>query len=160
MFGLGIAQSIDILQSTGGRHYLTQTVSWGRELTRGGGPQFVRGRFVWAIEAMPVFGQFDPTHVYGAGVSPLLWRWNFDPRGRFAPYAELATGGLWTTKGVPEGTQTANFTAIGGFGMRWLISPHRAVALAYRFHHISNGNQSGTNPGVNSHVVWVGLSRR
>ena len=29
---------------------------------------------------------------------------------------------------------------------------------AYRFQHISNGNQLTSNPGVNAHVLWIGLS--
>ncbi len=34
----GAASSVNLLQSTADRHYLVQTVSWGRELTRPGGP--------------------------------------------------------------------------------------------------------------------------
>ena len=33
-----------------------------------------------------------------------------------------------------------------------------AVVTAYRFQHLSNGNQRVTNPGVNAHVLWAGLS--
>jgi hypothetical protein len=37
--------------------------------------------------------------------------------------------------------------------------PH-AWSLAYRFQHFSNGNQLGSNPGVNAHVVLAGWSYR
>jgi hypothetical protein len=34
------------------------------------------------------------------------------------------------------------------------------MLLGYRFQHFSNGNQLGSNPGVNSHVVLLGWSHR
>src|SRR5262245_24050685 len=76
MIGGGAAWGIRLFQSKGDRWYAVQTVSWGRELTTDMGPSFVRGRFAWAIEATPIFAQTHPTHVYGIGVAPVLWRWN------------------------------------------------------------------------------------
>jgi hypothetical protein len=168
MIGAGVAWSVPLFDSAGGRGYVAQTVSWGRELTASGGPALLRGRFVWAIEVAPLFAQFSPTSVYGAGISPLLWRWNFDPRGRWSPFAELAMGGLWTSAPVPEGTSAANFTAQAAIGTRIRLrqgsggqvraSPRVDVAVAFRFQHISNGNQMVENPGVNAPMAWAGVS--
>jgi hypothetical protein len=159
MIGTGVAWSVPVFDSQSGRGYVVQTVSWGRELTSGG-PGMLRGRFVWAVEVTPVFGQFSPTTVYGLGVSPLFWRWNFDPHGRWAPFAELSVGGLWTSSPVPEFTSSANFTAHAAFGTRIRASARSAFALAFRFQHISNGNVSIRNPGVNAPVAWFGATVR
>ena len=51
----GIANSVDLFQSTAGRAYAVQTIGYSRELT--GDLKFVGvpGRFAWGIEVMPVF---------------------------------------------------------------------------------------------------------
>lgn len=156
--GVGYAWSIDLLQSEGGRRYVPVTVSWGRDLTRDVPPGVLRGRLMWAVEAMPLYWQQRPTTTWGAAVMPLVWRWRFTPRRRVAPFAELAFGGLFTADPVPEGTEDENFITHGGFGLRWQPSRRLALVTAYRFQHISNGNQSVANPGVNAHIGWVGLS--
>jgi opacity protein-like surface antigen len=51
-------------------------------------------------------------------------------------------------------------TAHWGGGVRLRPRGRHALVLAYRFQHFSNGNQLGSNPGVNSHVVLVGWSYR
>jgi hypothetical protein len=157
---IGAAQSVKLFQSTGGRSYAVQTVGWGRELTRPWGPGILRGRFAWAIEATPFFAQFSPSSIYGFGVAPVVWRWNFTPRRRYSAFGELSMGGLWTTDPIPEGTGRANFTAHWGGGVRLWPRGANALVLAYRFQHFSNGNQLGSNPGVNSHVVLIGWSHR
>ena len=158
MVGAGVAWSVPLYASAGGRSYVWQTVSWGRELSGGGGPGMLHGRFVWAIEVAPIYGQFSPAAAYGVGISPLFWRWNFDPRGRWAPFAELSMGGLWTTAPVPEGTSSANFTAHAGIGTRIRASPRAAWLAGFRFQHISNGNLASVNPGVNAPMAWGGVS--
>jgi len=158
MVGAGVAWSVDLLQSTGGRRYVPVTFSWGRDVMRDAGPGLLRGRLLWAVEVMPLYSQYAPTSTIGIGVSPLVWRWRFVPSVRVAPFAELAFGGLFTTDPVPEDTENHNFIAHGGFGLRWWPSSRIGLTTAYRFQHISNGNQQATNPGVNAHVVWLGLS--
>ena len=155
-FGTGFG--VVLFHSAGGHRYVMQTVSWGRVLS---GPKFpgaVRGRFEWAFEATPVYGQYHPAKTYGFGVSPLLWRWNFEPRGRYAPFAQLSGGALWTSQPVPERTTTANFTANAGGGVRILFRSQQALVVMYRFDHISNGNRLERNPGVNAHAIHFGWS--
>jgi hypothetical protein len=158
-FALGAARSVNLLQSTSGRSYAVQTIGWGRQLTPAWGPGFLRGRFAWAVEAMPVFAQFSPSAIYGIGVAPVVWRWNFVPQSSWSAYAELAMGGMWSTEAIPEDTSRGNFTAHWGVGFRFGPGPG-AWLLSYRFQHFSNGNQLGSNPGVNAHVVLVGWSHR
>lgn len=154
----GGAWGVRVFNSAAGYQYVVQTISWGRVLSE---PRFrgkLRGRFEWAFEGTPIYAQYHPNRVFGFGVAPLVWRWNFEPHGRYAPYAELAGGALWTSDPVPLRTTTANFTAHAGFGVRRLISRQQALVLAYRFDHISNGNRLDRNPGVNTHGVHIGLT--
>ncbi len=157
---VGAARSVALFQSRAGRSYGVQTIAWGRELTREWGPGSLRGTFTWAVEALPIFAQFSPSAIYGFGFAPVVWRWNFTPRQRYSVFAELSMGGLWTSEPIPERTSRGNFTAHWGGGMRLRPRGANALVLAYRFQHFSNGNQLGSNPGVNSHVVLVGWSHR
>jgi hypothetical protein len=43
-------------------------------------------------------------------------------------------------------------------GIVWRAVAGVSLVTAYRFQHISNGNQQIVNPGVNAHVVWLGLA--
>ena len=158
--GAGVATSVNLFQSTSGRAYAVQTIGWGRELTRPMGPGWTRGRFVWAFEAMPIFAQFEPSAIYGVGFAPIVWRWNFVPAPRWSAFAELSMGGLWTSDPMPEESGTVNFTAHWGGGVRLMPRGAHALVIGYRFQHFSNGNQLGSNPGVNSHVLLVGWSYR
>lgn len=158
MTTFGTGWGVVVFNSAGGHDYVTQNVSWGRVLS---GPKFpgaLRGRFEWAFEATPVYGQYHPDKAYGFGLTPLVWRWNFEPRGRYAPFAQLAGGALWTSAPVPEQTTTSNFTANAGFGLRILFKSRQALVLMYRFDHISNGNRLESNPGVNAHALHFGFS--
>ena len=158
MIGAGPAWGLVVFHSAGGHRYVLQTISWGRVLTEPHGPGPLRGRFELAFEVAPVYAQYHPRNTYGFGVTPLLWRWNFEPHDKFTTYAELAGGGLWTRDAVPERTTTSNFTAHASYGVRYFLGPHRSINVAYRFHHISNGNRLERNPGVNAHVLMFGVS--
>jgi hypothetical protein len=116
----------------------------------------LRGRFAWGVEVLPFFVQYHPVRSYGVGVSPLLWRWSFETRGRFAPFVEMGGGGLWTNADVPGETTRANYTAHLTAAVRVLRGGARGALVGYRFDHISNGNRVQPNPGVNAHVLVIG----
>lgn len=157
---IGLAHSVNLLQSTSGRRYAVVTIAYARDLTPELGPGAVRGRFAWGVEATPLFAQFTPSQVYGLGFAPLVWRWNVAPKPAWSAFAELSMGGLWTTDRIPEKTSRLNFTAHWGGGVRLRPRGRHALLLAYRFQHFSNGNQFGVNPGVNSHLFLAGWTRR
>ena len=156
----GAARSVRLFESTAGRAYAVQTIAYARELTGDLKIVGIRGRFAWGVEATPVFAQFSPDSIYGVGIAPVVWRWNFPPRPTWSAFAELSMGGLWTSAAIPQDTSRLNFTAHWGGGLRRAWRGNNALLLAYRFQHFSNGNQMGSNPGVNSHVVLAGWSHR
>lgn len=150
------ARGITLLQSTGGERYLTTQIAWGRVLTDLRGPSWLRGRFEWSLEVVPLFAASSTGRARGAGVSPLVWRWNFAPRGRWLPFAEVGGGALWTTAPIPAGTTGSNFTSYAGGGIRVMGRGRHGLVASYRLHHISNGNRLRRNPGVNAHMLTLG----
>jgi hypothetical protein len=154
----GPAFSTVMFRSVPAHGYFLSTLSWSRILSGSHGPGALRGRFAWAFEAVPLYGQFTPDDIYGLGITPMVARWNFEPRGKYAPFVEVGGGALWTQNAVPVRASSANFTAHASAAIRIFIRPREAVLVGYRFHHISNGNRITRNPGVNAHVLEVGWS--
>ena len=132
---------------------------YGWVLTKPIGPGFLKGRFEYAIDAVPAFVLFQPTNTaYGAGVNPLGLKWNFATRGHVAPYLELNGGTLFTSQEVPPGTSKVNFTSAAAFGVHFLGASH-AMSLEARYLHISNAGLTNPNPGVNTVEVRFGIGR-
>ena len=122
-------------------------------------PGFLRGRFEYAIDAVPVFVVFQPANTtYGLGFDPLGLKWNFERRGRISPYLELCGGALFTNHDVPTGTNTVNFTDQAALGMH-ILGAKRNVSLELRYMHISNAGLATPNPGVNTVQVRLGIGK-
>src|SRR5215471_9686880 len=122
-------------------------------------PSFLRGRFEYAVDAVPVFLAFQPTNTaFGAGLDPLGLKWNFQHHGRISPYLELTGGVLFTNHDVPTGTNTVNFMDQAAFGVHILQAKHN-VSLEVRYLHISNAGLATPNPGVNTVQVRLGLGK-
>lgn len=120
-------------------------------------PGFLRGRFEYAVDAVPVFLVFQPANTaYGAGFDPLGLKWNFQRHGHISPYLELTGGTLFTNRNVPAGTNTVNFTDQAALGMH-ILGPRHNVALEVRYMHISNAGLATPNPGINTVQVRLGL---
>lgn len=157
------ARGITFLQSTGGDEYGLVQLAWGRVLTDVRGPGWLRGRFEWSVEVVPVFRQWAGGRAVGVGLAPLAWRWNFAPRGRLVPFVDVGGGALWTSAPLPAGTTSSNFSAHAGVGVRVLGRGDSGAVVSYRLHHVSNGNRLRQNPGVNAHMLtagWTWLRRR
>lgn len=102
---------------------------------------------------------FERETAYGAGVSPLGLQLDFANGSRIHPFAHVNAGFLGFTKEVPiEDSGKFAFTLEGGGGVRIFTSQRRAVSLGVRFHHISNGDRSGSNRGLNQFVFYAGFS--
>ena len=122
-------------------------------------PSFLRGRFEYAVDAVPVFLIFQPANTaYGVGFDPLGLKWNFERHGRFSPYLGLTGGTVFTDHNVPTGTNTVNFMDQAALGMHILGERHN-VSLELRYMHISNAGLASPNPGVNTVQVRLGIGR-
>ncbi len=120
-------------------------------------PGFLKGRFEYAIDAVPAYLIFQPSGTtYGVGVNPLNMKWNFASRGRVSPYFELSGGTLFTTSKVPAATSKVNFTSAAALGTHFL-GPRYAWAIEARYFHISNAGLGDLNPGINIFEVRLGL---
>jgi hypothetical protein len=133
-------------------------VRYGWILTAPHGPGFLNGRFELAVEAVPAFVVSQPANTtYGAGVNPVGLKWIFVTRGHVAPYIELNGGTLFTTRDVPTGTSTINFTSGAAFGLHFL--GERTWSVDVRYMHISNAGLTVPNPGVNTVQVRLGFGK-
>jgi lipid A 3-O-deacylase PagL len=122
-------------------------------------PSVLRGRFEYAVDAVPVFVAFQPANTaYGVGFDPLGLKWNFERRGRLSPYLELTGGALFTDHNVPTGTNTVNFMDQAALGVHILGERHN-VSLELRYMHISNAGLAVPNPGINTVQVRLGVGR-
>lgn len=123
------------------------------------GPSFLRGRFEYAIDAVPMYLIFQPTNTaYGVGLNPLNLKWNFESHGKFVPYTELSGGLLFTTHDVPTNTSSINFTPSAAVGFHYL-GDRFAWTLEGRYLHISDAGLSRLNPGLNTFELRIGLGR-
>jgi lipid A 3-O-deacylase len=134
-------------------------VRYGWILTRPHGPGFLKGRFEYAVDLVPVFTVFQRYNTaYGAGFNPLGLKWDFAARGRIEPYLELGGGTLFTNHQVPIGTSAVNFTPSAALGMHVLDDKY-AFSVELRYLHISNAGLSSPNPGINTLEVRVGWGK-
>jgi hypothetical protein len=70
-----------------------------------------------------------------------------------------ADGGLVRFSGpvpTPDG-ERLNFYADALTGVRWQVTRAASVGGGYRFVHISNGGRGDVNPGINAHLVALGV---
>ena len=130
---------------------------YGWILTRPHGPGFLKGRFEYAVDAVPAFLVFQPANTaVGAGFNPLNMKWNFATRERLVPYLELSGGTLFTNHNVPAGASAINFTSSAALGTHFLRdSKNWAVELRYM--HISNAGLERRNPGINTLQIRLGV---
>jgi hypothetical protein len=122
-------------------------------------PGFLRGRFEYALDAVPVFFVFQPANTaYGVSFDPFALKWNFERHGRLSPYIELCGGVLLTNHNVPAGTNTVNFTDQAALGTH-IFGEKYNWSLELRYMHISNAGLAAPNPGINTVQVRLGIGK-
>lgn len=99
--------------------------------------------------------------VYGVGAAPVGLQLRFVAGRWVQPYLGAAGGVLWFAESVPqEGAARLNFTGEAGAGLLVTPSRHLGVQVGYKLQHISNGGTRPLNPGLDSHMLHVGVMRR
>src|SRR6266699_3848295 len=132
---------------------------YGWILTRPHGPGLLKGRFEYAVDAVPAFLVFQPANTaYGAGFNPLNLKWDFATRERIVPYVELSGGTLFTNHEVPTGTDRVNFTSSAALGAHFL-GEARNWSVEARYMHISNAGLGDRNSGINTVQVRLGIGK-
>lgn len=122
-------------------------------------PSFLRGRFEYAVDAVPVFLVFQPANTaYGVGFDPLGLKWNFQRHGHISPYLELTGGVLFTNHNVPIYANNVNFTPSAALGTHILGAKYN-WSLELRYLHISDAGLSRLNPGINTVQVRLGVGK-
>ncbi len=99
-------------------------------------------------------GYFGPINMYGASVTPLLYRWNFQryPGSRTLPWAQIGGGLLWTNHKFPDtgDTSVINFTPQLGAGLSAFVRKHQSLDLAVKVVHIYSVSLGDNATGVTS----------
>ena len=102
---------------------------------------------------------FERATAYGAGVTPLGLQLDFANGAKVHPFIHVNGGLLWFNKSVPiEDAGKLALVGEAGGGIRIFTSDKRAVSIGVRFHHISNGDRTGSNRGLNQFVMTAGYS--
>jgi len=99
---------------------------------------------------------FEPKGAFYAGAG-LALRYHFLSLGRFVPYVEAAGTAGGTNLKVFEIDSTFTFVVWGGLGASFFVTDQTAIYGGYRYEHVSNGNTSDPNRGleINSGVFGV-----
>lgn len=106
--------------------------------------------------------QLVPTYhsVYGFGLAPLGVQLRLFARSPVQLLVHVNGGALWFARPVPDPKATHfNFTAEGGGAVQWWITSRQALSVGYEFHHTSNAATGDVNPGLNSEMLTIGLTR-
>lgn len=96
---------------------------------------------------------------YGAGMSPVGFKWNFLVRSRFQPIFTGLAGMMFSTQQIPVNDASSwNFTFEFGAGVEYFRSSNRSIRAEWRFHHISNDFTARENPGIDSGLFQLTYS--
>lgn len=98
--------------------------------------------------------------VYGVGFAPLGAEAAFSLGEKTHLLFNVTSGVAWFSRVVPYGKATqANFTVAPGLFLERRLGSRQALAVGYQLHHLSNASMGGANPGMNSHIVSMRVSK-
>ena len=121
------------------------------------GPSWLRGRWTWNPELLVAI--FSHPYVRPMfGFTPLQFRYELEPIGRFHPYGLLGAGVLHSRINRGETGARTNFNLQAGLGIRYALTARTGLMVEYRHIHISNSGLEEHNTGLNTHTVLAGLS--
>ena len=154
--GLG-GDPIGTPKVTLGNSVFTVGARYGWILTDAHGPGVLRGRFEYAMDAVPVIVVFQPGGpVYGVGFNPWVMKWNFATHRRVSPYIELGGGIMIASHPVPLGANNFNFMPSGAIGVNLLRGKYH-WSIDFRYLHISDAQITAFNPGTDTFGIRVGF---
>jgi len=96
---------------------------------------------------------------YAAGGSPLGLQLRLFPQAPARLVLHTNGGALFFSDRIPDFQSTRfNFTAEAGGAVRLPVARGRRLELGYRYHHTSNAGTGRANPGLNAHVLYMGVA--
>ncbi len=104
--------------------------------------------------------QFQRKRTYGSGLSPVGFRASFYPESKVQPFLSTNGGFIYFDDRVlsPQGSQFMYTIDFGG-GLQFYRKNRQSVTIGYRYQHLSNANISLHNPGTDTNVFYVAVSR-
>ena len=155
--GVWVGGGHSVPGGTTGTSVMNAGVRYGWVLTGDHLPGILRGKFEYAVDAVPMYLVIKNGTTYGGGFDPLVLKWNFAGNKKVAPFVELAGGTLFSTREVPAGTSAVNFRSGAAFGIH-ILRGTWGPTLAVRYEHISNAGLATPNPGINTVQVQVAIT--
>lgn len=193
--GTLVQGGVGLTEDRSGLKFLMAGVHTGKVLTSDHLPGVLRGNFEYAVEAFPFWQSYTPRFqrancvssanapsgiqcsplftvggtFTGLSITPILLRWNFEQRGRVAPWVQGAGGVLWTNHKYPAfGSSTLslsndgpatdasvwNFTPQMGVGVHYFVGTNRSIDFGANAVHISSASLGDRNPGVNASIQF------
>jgi len=124
--------------------------------------------FDWTVDAIPLAflsldrspggSSGDRDSVYGAGLAPLGFRFDYEGLRWVRPYFAANGGFLYFTERVPARGVKFNFTYDFGLGAQLPMGADKAITLGYSYFHISNAGLGKSNPGFDANLLYLGFS--
>jgi hypothetical protein len=111
----------------------------------------------WEIELSALhFEQHGPDA--DAGNAALLLRWHLLSDVNWSLFVEMGAGIMLSTEDIPPGGSAFNFTPQAGGGFTVELHEDVRLHVGARMHHVSNGSLYDGNPGLDSWLVYLGVS--
>jgi hypothetical protein len=154
----GGALPVDFRSARPDRRLSFGAIEIGRVFTAKHGPSILAGQLELFLQVMPIVVR-GPEDFWGVGLTPVFVRWNFSGPGLVRLFADASIGLMfidWSTPG--PGRILGNFNEQVGFGTRVGHARGAGFLLGYRFQHISNGGRAHPSPGVDTHLLYAGVS--
>lgn len=101
--------------------------------------------------------QHEPNDRTVVGLVPML-RYSFTPGGRWVPFVNGGVGFAYTTISNPDINGGLQFNIQVGAGLHYFHRRDNALTVQYRWFHLSNAGIRRPNSGVNTHLVFAGMS--
>jgi len=158
----GSVNSVQILARTPGATLSTLGMRYSRVIHR-----WTKGTLKYNAEvtlaSYLTYPEFKPGRKriddFGSGVAPLGFQYNFRPNQKVQPFIFSSGGFLLLEKPFPdERGKKFNFTFKLGAGIQVYHGQAYGLIIGYTFHHFSNAETGQVNPGVDSNLLYIGIT--
>ncbi len=104
--------------------------------------------------------RYQVREAFGVGFAPLGAEAAVSLGANTHVLVNVTSGVAWFSRVVPYGKATqANFTVAPGLFLERRLGGRQALAVGYQLHHLSNASMGGANPGMNSHIFSLRVSK-